>query len=66
MTREPILSGRDFEPPYSFFHEYAVVYPSGAAYFDGKWLVSIGIHDRTLALTAFDHAQLLLACERVA
>jgi len=65
MTPEPLLSGTDFDPPYSFFLDYAVAYPSGALHLDGRWLVGLGIHDRTLALAGFDHDRLLAACERV-
>ena len=65
MTRAPVLTATDFEPPYSFFHDSAVAYPSGALHADGRWLVSLGIHDRTLAFVGFDHERLLDACEPV-
>jgi predicted GH43/DUF377 family glycosyl hydrolase len=66
VTPEPIISGLDFPPPYSWFNEYAVAYPSGASFLDDTWIVSLGIHDRSLALLTIDHAAILERCEEVA
>lgn len=62
MSAEPVLEADSFEGERSFYKNWAVVYPSGALFHDGRWLVSLGIHDRTLGLAAFDHGTLLRAC----
>lgn len=62
MSVAPLLAARDFEGELSFYKDWAVVYPSGAVYLDGRWLVSLGVHDRKPALAAFDHPALLREC----
>jgi predicted GH43/DUF377 family glycosyl hydrolase len=59
MSRRPLLDGSELAGPLSFWNDYAVAYPSGAVFHDGRWMVSIGIHDRTLGLVVFDHQELL-------
>ena len=53
MTTKPILDGNAFDGPRSFFKGWAVVYPSGAIFDSGRWVVSLGIHDRRLAIRRF-------------
>jgi hypothetical protein len=62
MTREPILGADSIDGPRSYYRDHAVVFPSGALFEDGWWLVSLGIHDRTLAFTVFEHKRLLENC----
>lgn len=65
MSREPVLDSSEFPDPPSFYQDWSVVYPSGAVHLDGRWLVSLGIHDRLPALAIFDHQTLLDGCERL-
>jgi predicted GH43/DUF377 family glycosyl hydrolase len=62
MSTAPILEADSFEGERSFYRKWSVVYPSGAFFLDGRWLVSLGIHDRDCALVVFDHAALLKRC----
>ena len=59
MSPEPLLSADRIDGDRSFYGDYSVVYPSGAVYDRGQWLVSLGIHDRRLAFTQFEHQRLL-------
>jgi predicted GH43/DUF377 family glycosyl hydrolase len=65
MSKRPLLSADAFEGERSFYKDWAVVYPSGAVICDGRWLVSLGIHDRKPGLLVFDHAALLRDCARL-
>lgn len=62
MSAEPILDAGSFPGERSFYKDWSVVYPSGALFKDGRWLVSLGVHDRTLGLVSFEHATLLRGC----
>jgi predicted GH43/DUF377 family glycosyl hydrolase len=62
MSSEPVLDAGLFPGPTSFYNAWSVVYPSGAVYLDGKWLLSLGIHDRRIAFAVLDHAVLLEGC----
>jgi predicted GH43/DUF377 family glycosyl hydrolase len=62
MTREPILSASSIVGPWSYYRNHAVVFPSGALCDDGWWLVSLGIHDRTIMFAVFEHKSLLEYC----
>lgn len=59
MSQHPILEADLIEGPGSFYCDHAVVYPAGAVYDQGRWLVSLGVNDRTLAFMAFDHQRLI-------
>lgn len=63
ISRKPIISAEKFPNETSFFRNWRVVYPSGALFHEGKWLVSIGIHDKRMAMLIFDHDILLDTCE---
>lgn len=65
MSNAPILEADAFEGVRSFYLDWSVVYPSGALFLDGKWFVSLGIHDREPALAVFDHAALLHECSEL-
>ena len=65
MTAKPLLTGDDLPPPYSFYGDYRVAYPSGAVLLDRTWLVSLGIHDNRLGVVTYDHERLLEDCVRV-
>lgn len=62
MSKEPVLDAGEFEGQKSFYQDWSVVYPSGALNFGDRWLVSLGIHDRSPALAVFDHQTLLDGC----
>jgi len=62
MSKEPILVADSIGGPWSYYRGHAVVFPSGALFDDGRWLVSLGIHDRTMAFTVFGHKRLLESC----
>ncbi len=62
MSAQPVIEGNTFDGPLSFWHDYAVVYPAGSVYHEGRWLVSVGIHDRSLGFAMFDHESLLASC----
>jgi predicted GH43/DUF377 family glycosyl hydrolase len=62
MSSEPVLDAGQFSGPTSFYRGWSVVYPSGAVHLDGKWLLSLGIHDRRIAFAVRDHAELLDGC----
>jgi predicted GH43/DUF377 family glycosyl hydrolase len=42
-----------------------IVYPCGAIFHEGNWLVSYGVHDRGIELAVVDHAALLQQLENV-
>jgi len=63
MCQEPLLHADMVAGPRSFYLDHAVIYPSGAVYSDGNWLVSLGVHDRRLAFSRFDHNRLLAEAE---
>jgi predicted GH43/DUF377 family glycosyl hydrolase len=65
ISTKPILVADAFEGKRSFYKGWAVAYPSGAIYHEGRWLVSLGIHDRKLALAIFDHTALLGGCTAI-
>jgi predicted GH43/DUF377 family glycosyl hydrolase len=62
MSTKPVLEADSFAGARSFYQDWSVVYPSGAVFLDGRWLVSLGIHDRQPALAVFDHTSLLDEC----
>lgn len=66
MSRVPVISGDDFPGERSFWKRWSVTYPSGAVHLDGKWLVSLGIHDKRSVLAVFDHNRLLAESEHFA
>jgi len=63
MSPYPIFSAASIEGPRSFYCDHAVIYPAGALFDRGRWLVSVGIHDRALGFIAFDHDHLLAECD---
>jgi predicted GH43/DUF377 family glycosyl hydrolase len=65
MSSEPVLDAGQFPGPTSFYNAWSVVYPSGAVYLNGKWLLSLGIHDRRIAFAVLDHSALLKGCRAV-
>lgn len=65
MSAKPLLDAEMFSGNRSFYMNWAVVYPSGATFLNGKWLVSLGVHDREMAFAVFDHATLLRGCVKL-
>lgn len=63
MSKQPILEANHISGPLSFYRDHSVVFPSGALFDRGWWLVSLGIHDRTIAFATFEHKQLLKDCQ---
>jgi hypothetical protein len=55
MGRQAILKADSIKGPRSFYQHHDVAFPSGALFEDGWWLVSLGIHDGTLAFAVFEH-----------
>lgn len=62
MSANPILTADRFPGARSFYKGWAVVYPSASIFHENRWLVSLGIHDRELALAIFHHDALLQDC----
>jgi predicted GH43/DUF377 family glycosyl hydrolase len=60
-TPMPLMSGGLYDPcP----QRPGVVFPAGAVYRDGRWLVSYGHNDFKCKIVEFDHQRLLKLCRR--
>lgn len=65
MSTQPVIEGSTIPGPLSYWHDYAVAYPSGAVFIDGRWIVALGIHDRAMAFLTVGHEELLAGCARL-